>query len=403
MKTKLTQPVVAKLPFAPHPDDEKKRSQYIVRDSEQSGFLVVVGKRAKTYAAQLDSRRLGKRVTTRKSIGRTDRIAATEARAKAAAMIAEVRTGSRRLASKSERVTLGQSWADYSADLAIQVAAGTRSQRTLDGYKDHVERIMHAWLDTPLADLSDDPQGVKKWHREITATRGPYMANRCAKTLRMIHLHAYNADLDPTLSSKLPTRAIRFNPEGRRNGGLTYDNLAAWEAQRRALDNPVRQAFHMLCLLSGSRPDSLRRSKWSDLDMSRRTLHQGTPKGGKRKAFDIRLSRPMIRTLWQAREAGRVLHPEQGLEFIFPAASTERCIAWTKEKRSVLSHWGVDLRQCYISATKTVGLTGYVARLLVNHSVQNDVHDGYATTGESLDGLLHEAQRKMTEHLISGM
>lgn len=398
MKAKLTQASVARLKPA-------KAGQYIVRDSEQSGFLVVIGKVAKTYAAQLDSRRLGKRVTTRRSIGRSDQITATEARARAAAMIAEVRTGSKRLTSRSQRVTLGQSWIDYHYDLAIQVAAGERSQRTLDGYKDHVERIMHAWLDTPLADLSDDPQGVKKRHREITHDHGPYMANRAIKSLNMIYIHARDTDLDPGLSSKLPGRALKkaWNPETRRNDGLTYEALAAWEAQRRALDNPIRAAFHLLVLLSGSRPDSLRRSKWSDLDMSRRTLHQPFPKGGAGAAFDIRLSRPMLRVLWQARRAGRVLHPEQGLEFIFPSASTERCISWTKEKRTALSHWGVDLRQCYISATKTVGLTGYVARCLVNHSVKNDVHDGYATTGESLDGMLHEAQRKMSDHLISGM
>ncbi len=98
-----------------------------------------------------------------------------------------------------------------------------------------------------------------------------------------------------------------------------------------------------------------------------------------------------------------MMHPEQAGEYVFPAASTERCIAWTKEKRSVLSHWGVDLRQCYITATKTVGLTGYVARCLVNHSVKNEFHDGYATTGESLDPMLHEAQARMSRHLISGM
>ena len=132
MKTKLTQASVAKLKPA-------RAGQYVVRDSEQSGFLIVVGKVAKTYAVQLDNRRLGKRVTTRKSIGRADQITANEARARAAAMIAEVRTGSRRLTSRSQRVTLGQSWADYSADLAIQVAAGTRSQRTLDGHPSMVQ------------------------------------------------------------------------------------------------------------------------------------------------------------------------------------------------------------------------------------------------------------------------
>ena len=145
--------------------------QYIVRDKTLAGFFVVVGKAAKTYTIQVDTRRLGARKTTRQAIGRAEDWDAGDARKKAKSVIGALQTGASEATARRTRVTLGSAWESYRKLLGARVAAGERSQRTLDGYKGDIERYLSAWLDTPLRDLSDDPAGVAKRHQLRPSTQ----------------------------------------------------------------------------------------------------------------------------------------------------------------------------------------------------------------------------------------
>ena len=55
-------------------------------------------------------------------------------------------------------ITLRQAWARYRD--AHLVRRG-RSERTIKGYRDHVERIFAEWLDTPLREIGLDPAAVR--------------------------------------------------------------------------------------------------------------------------------------------------------------------------------------------------------------------------------------------------
>ena len=72
-------------------------------------------------------------------------------------------------------------------------------------------------------------------------------------------------------------------------------DLPRWFAELENVGNPIRREFHLISLLSGSRPDALKKARWEHLNVKRRTLHIPKPKGGERKAFDIPLSRAMLR------------------------------------------------------------------------------------------------------------
>ena len=52
-----------------------------------------------------------------------------------------------------------------------------RSEKTISGYRDHVERIFAEGLGLPLRELGMDPARVADKHDEITKEHGPYMAN----------------------------------------------------------------------------------------------------------------------------------------------------------------------------------------------------------------------------------
>ena len=393
-RARLTNRLVRTLPLA-------QRGQYVVRDQTLPGFFVVVGRRTRTYTIQVDTRRLGRRRTVREAVGRVEDWDAGEARSEAKTRIGALQTGAREATTRRGRVTLRAAWASYRDYLQQRVAAGERSQRTLDGYEDSVERLLKSWLDTPLRDLSDDAHGVAERHREITRRHGAYAANHAMRALRAMYRYARKTRMERGLPAEQPTDAVRFNNETRRSTGMSRDELADWHLQLRALPNPVRQEFHLFMLLSASRPDALRRARWEHLNVDRRVLHFPDPKGGARRAFDMPLSRAMLRCLARARRAGRVMHGGAARTFIFPADTPTGHISETKENRGKLAKWGGDLRQTYRTAAQAVGLGEMDVHLLMNHSL-GGVSAGYITPGALLDHLVAQ-QGRVSRYLVAGL
>ncbi len=155
-----------------------------------------------------------------------------------------------------------------------------------------------------------------------------------------------------------------------------------------------------MSLLSASRPDALSKAEWSHVSVARRVLHIPAPKGGEERAFDIPLSRPMLYSLVRARRAGRILHREQAQRFIFPALSEEGHLVDWREHREVLSKFGTDLRQSFKTMSVECGIGELEAKILMNHKVDQDVHDGYATTPE-LREHLHKCQARISAGMMA--
>ncbi len=97
--------------------------------------------------------------------------------------------------------------------------------------------------------------------------------------------------------------------------------------------SPIRREFHWGVLLSGSRPDALKRAKIEHVDFRARISHVPKPNGGETKAFDIPLSRSMIRCLVRIMRLGRVLYPTQAQDWLFPADSA--AATWWNIRKTV--------------------------------------------------------------------
>src|ERR1700751_2890599 len=347
----LTDKTIAQLPA---PDD----GWYLARDTELKGFFVVVGKRKRTFAIQGDLRKAGKRTSSiRVSIGDTREISTRTARATAKEYLSQISRGRHPKTAQqngqgcasasnegtvaiSAEVTLRQAWQRY---LAAHLLRKGRSEKTINSYRDHVERIFAEWLDVPLNELATDPARVAKKHDDVPKENGPYIANGSRRTLRAIYKHARKTN--KKLPSDNPADAVDWNEEKRRDTGMGAGDLKGWFLQLAALENPVRREFHLFMLLSGSRPTALQEIKPSHIDFQRRTLHVPKPKGGTKRAFDIPLSREMIRCLIRTIRFGREMYPAQATGWVFPADSASGPLAETKEGRDELSKWGKDLRQ----------------------------------------------------------
>jgi hypothetical protein len=215
-KLALTDRTVADLP-SPAAD------RYLVRDTELAGFFVQVGKRTKTFMVQADLRVGGTRQTIRVKLCQTDHMTTRKARAAAMEILGKIAKGEdprdrpKKLEAKpSAEPTLSEAWARY-RDAHMQRKG--RSDKTIDSYRDHVERLMADWQDLSLAAIGNNPKMLIERHEAITKTNGPYMANTCMRSLRAIYNHARKS------CRSLPPD----NPSVRSTGTLNGAAIPRWD------------------------------------------------------------------------------------------------------------------------------------------------------------------------------
>lgn len=385
----------------------------MVRDRDLRGFYLVVGARKKTYVVQAEFWQDGQRKGKRLAIGSIDEMSVREARIAAKGTLAKIASGelhreeakaaaaaAAQAASPSEPdlargVTLRQAWERYRVS---HMERKGRSEATIDGYEDHVERLFSDWLDTPLGDLGENPGLVADRHDKITRGNGPGIANGAMRTLRAIYNHARkrNRDLQP----ENPTLAVDWNVIKRRDTAMGVEDLPGWFAQARRLRHPVRREFHLFTLLSGSRPAAILQARVEHLNIRERVLHVPRPKGGEDRAFDIPLSRAMVRCLVRAMRASRMLLPEQAKTWIFAGDSRVGHMTVHREPREVLSKFGNDLRQTFRTVGQAAGLSELDSHLLMNHSLPG-VNAGYITRAKLLVGHLRKTQEEISQLVMS--
>jgi hypothetical protein len=177
----LTDKSVEKLPLV-------TEGQYFVRDTELRGFLILVGKRTKTFMAQGEFWRDGKRqFSSRLKLGECGEITTRDARVKAKEALASIAKGIRpgeAASTRSDEVTLREAWGRYHD---AHLKRKGRHDKTIQGYKDHVERLFEAWLDVPLGNSGE----TQSWWR-TGMMRSPnrmapiWRTTRCGRSGRSI-------------------------------------------------------------------------------------------------------------------------------------------------------------------------------------------------------------------------
>jgi integrase len=383
----LNDKAVAKLPYA-------EDGQYKARDTEVAGFFVRVGKRSKTFMAEGEFWRDGVReLRAQVKLGEFGEISTREARAKAKDVLGGLARGQRPGDDKPKRgaITLRAAWERYRD--AHMIRKG-RDAGTIANYRDHMERLLADWLDRPLGRLGRQPALVAERHEKITAENGRYIANGAMRSLRAIYNHARKSN--PDLPPVNPVTAVDWNEEVRRNTGMATNATGKWLVELHGLENPIRREFHLMTLLSGSRPTALKKIKIEHIDLRRRIVHIPRPKGGANKAFDIPLSRAMVRCILRTMRLGRCLYPDQAAVWLFPADSAPGHIIEHKEDRKVLSKWGNDLRQSYRTLAQVAGVSELDVHLLMNHSLPG-VNAGYITRDALLGGHLRKQQERISQ------
>lgn len=387
----LTDKAIAKLPFA-------DTGQYKIRDAELKGFFVRIGKRTKTYMVQGEHWRDGFReFAVQKKLGEFGNVSVRDARVKAKEALVGFTRGERPgmpVKVVQGAITLRAAWERYRDS---HMTRRGRAERTVENYRDYMERHLAEWLDQPLAKFGLRPDLLIERHERLTSRNGPYVANSVMKAFRAIYNHALRGNRD--LPGYNPALAIDWNPEYRRDTGMGPEDLDGWFAELVAIDKPLRREFHLLTLLTGSRPTALKTIRIEHIDFKRRVLHIPKPKGGADKAFDVPMSHAIIKCLIRAIRIAREMHPVQSFYWLFPADSASGHMVESKEDRAVLSKWGNDLRQTYRTLAQVAEISELDIHLLMNHSLRG-VNAGYITRDKLLRGHLRKQQSRISEIIM---
>jgi integrase len=355
---------------------------------------------------QADLRLDGRRQSIRMKVAEVGDLNAREARAKAKTLLGTIADGVDPREKKRQPAepkigsvpNLQQAWDRYRVS---HLERKNRSEKTIANYKDHVERLLVDWLDKPLSELGENPGLVAERHETITRDNGPAIANGAMRSFRAIYNHARKTCRQ--LPAENPTFAVDWNPERRRDTALGVKDLPSWFEQLAAFPNPIRREFHLLTLLSGSRPEALKNVGRSDVNLADRVIHVRKPKGGEGKAFDIPLSHAMVESIVRLLRLGPIIYPEAAKIWLFPSDAPSGHIEEHKEDREkVLSHWGNDLRQSFRTLGQVAGVSELDCQLLMNHSVQG-VNPGYITRNKLIGDHLRQQQEKISQLIIGAV
>ncbi|WFU16431.1 integrase family protein [Bradyrhizobium sp. CB3481] len=402
----LTDKAVKGLPFAP-------AKPQIIRDTKIAGFHVWVGKTTKTYRYQYETPRVDRQRGSTKVewLGEHPHASADEARAKALEIVALRARGEpipRGFATTPEvatALTFKAAWEAYKAAITKE----GKSIRTIADYQDKFDRHLKDWHDKPLASIKRED--VVQEHAAITErarkaragqkyASGKYAANGTLRFARAVWNYVKDELETPGLPERNPFRSGKlFHKEKARSTGMGVAELPAWWAQLQALANPIRRELHLFMLLSGLRRTDVLTARWANFDPARPSLRLPAPKGGEERAFELPLSTAMLECLERVKEAGQTYYPEESKTWIFPAPGGH--VAEVKEEgRQKLSHTGHALRHSFRTLAAAAGIDRLRLKILMNHSIDDDVTDAYANV-PALFASLRDAQEQVSVFITS--
>jgi integrase len=356
----------------------------IVRDGSVPGFLVRVGRRKRTFELRIEK---PPRIT--RQLGHWPDVRAGEARRVAEEIWEKHRRGEPLDGgAKKGGETIASTWPLFKARLIDD----GRSHRTIDGYQDVFERLSEDVKQLPLAELGVDPtimEGeVARVRRLLRKNRrgGQAMATAVARFVSVVFNFAKRRN--PLLPGNPVSAVSTVDPKRHDLPILRAEDLPAWWQAIQKIPREHPREAHLFALLSGLRRNTLVELEWKHLDVKRRVLRIVKPKYGEERAFDLLLSRAMLRCLWRAREVGRRLFPKHAERWVF-AGPVGHVRGDSLTRDGVLANHA--LRRTYATIGRAAGVPKDSIRRLLNHS-GGDVTDHYIR--DSGLGRLHAAEQE---------
>jgi integrase len=260
-----------------------------------------------------------------------------------------------------------------------------KGKSSITEYEWHVHRYLGDWIDVPLRKLTREM--VQGRHEKIGKKSGPYAANRMMRYLRAIWNTAMR--LDKTLEVS-PTIAVEMYKETRRDAAIPLRQLPKWFTEVNRLKNPVIRDLLLLTVLTGLRKATVCAIRRDHINLLKGTLFIPKPKGGADRAYTIPLSDSTMVIVERRLSA-------TNSEWLFPGSGKSGHIHDPRSDKLKVEFTIHGLRNTYISAASTAGVSPYHSKLLSNHALpKNEVHAGYVS--KDVDAL-RSSQQRITDFL----
>jgi integrase len=359
------------------------------KDDDVKGLRLRVGKRRLTWLYFQEHRIKGDRSTTCKRLGFWPSMNVARARKDALVKAGEIAAG---------RLTPGSRKAIKFNDAVTTYLDHLRAQSKRKGKParwayaaESIARLhlLPVWAKWSLIEMSDVPTAVRDWHRKLSAERGEVIANKAAKLMRSVYTYAAK-EARPALPTALPTSAVTMNTERPKQISLPVGKWPQWLAAWRNIKSPVRRAYWMFVLLTGTRPGEAIRLQWKDIDCRKRIFTIRAAKAG----YDVTLplSIAIVRALRLARDSGGES------EFVFPGKSNGHL---ARSNGDGLPLSGNGLRHNYRLLTVECGVQELVATLLTGHAPPGVSAKYVSTLALSLGPAMRTAQAKISRHVLN--
>jgi integrase len=359
----------------------------IVWDDRVRGLHARFGRHRTTWIYQREHRTHGDRGVTYKRLGFYPAMNLKDAR-KAALVEAGTIAAGRITPGKRDALKVSDALDQYIDHLRTRKAGSRWPDNVASIARVHIRPEFGTW---PLQELSAVPARVASWHKAITKTSGPVVANQAAKVLRAAYRRA--ARLDRSLPPALPTSAVEFNAETRSQNALDFADFPKWFAAWGEIESPTRKAFQMVNLLSGCRPGELARLKWSDVLPRSRCFVIRDAKG--KNDIHVPLSSAIARALKLARNAARADKIES--VYVFAARADGHIVKFDCDG---LPAHGMALRRTWRTIAADAGIDELIAHFCLGH-IPAGISRGYVSKMILASGQgMRAAQRTVSKRIV---
>ncbi len=363
---------------------------FLYLDTETAGLQCRIGRHRATWIFYHDDRRHQRRKYISKRLGFFPGISTAEARDAARIWRGKVAANDlgpgRREATKVET-----SLAEYVEHLERRSTAKGKPARWAKNVKQNVRKhLLPQFGQWSLNDIALHPGAVADWHRDITDSNGPVVANQCCRILRAAYRRS--AKRDVSLPQRDPCSAVEYNAETPAQTAMPYRDYPKWLEAWRVIEvgpkAPARKEYHLFCLFTGMRPGETARIRWRDVHPRERLVE--IPGSKKDNTIRIIMSAPIARVLKRARDLGKPVDKDA---FVF--AHCEQA-----GHRDALPTRGHAFRHSYRTVCANLHISDATARVLQGWAPRN-VSERYITELVLAAGQgVRASQRRMSKQII---
>jgi len=369
------------------PVPKGKSSQKRHMDSTLKGFGVrVTSSGHKAFFIEKTINGKQSRIT----IGAYPNLTVEQARGEAQKMLGDIATGKNPIEQKrlaiSTKLLLGEAFEEF----INAPRPKPLSKKTIYDYKRLFESkggrkgvksdsthpgALTKWKGKRLTDIT--PDGVLKWHLNISETHGPYYADLAARLLRAIWNHARSDNKSlPENPVSILTERKRWNQKTRRKSVIHKYQLQDWWSALTTVSNETTRDYLILLLFTGMRRSECAALEWSMFDTKGGilTIPGKLTKNGKEHVLPLGVYVSNLLTNKQLSSESRFIFPGGGKSGHITEA--RRAIKYIKDMSDIdfMIH---DLRRTFITIADGLDLSSFIIKRLVNHAIDEDITGGY--------------------------